>query len=51
MCQKHHSSHYRVSFGNIVIVNSLLNIIPLLQAAKEQTQDLVVKTNKLQGEK
>lgn len=32
--------------------SNLLNTVTFLpQAAKEQTQDLIVKTNKLQGEK
>lgn len=38
--------------GKTMFSSYLLNIITFLpQAAKEQTQDLIVKTNKLQGEK
>lgn len=39
---------------NIIFASHLKNTLVLTflqQAAKEQTQDLIVKTNKLQGEK
>lgn len=38
--------------GKVMFSIHILNTVTFLsQAAKEQTQDLIVKTNKLQGEK